>query len=52
MLLDHLAQRRCEVDVINGAVVAAAASVGLMAPVNETVTALILAREAQFAANA
>ena len=41
MLLDLMAQRRCEIDVINGAVPAAARAVGLEAPVNETVTALV-----------
>jgi len=46
MLLDLLAGRRCEVDVINGAVPAAARELGLDAPVNETVTALVKAKEA------
>jgi len=48
MLLDHLAGRRSEVDVINGAVPPAAAKAGLVAPVNETVSRLIRAREALF----
>ena len=50
MLLDHLAGRRSEIDVINGAVPREAAKVGLAAPVNETVVALVRAREAGFAA--
>lgn len=45
MLLDHLAGRRSEVDVINGAIPLAAAEVGLTAPINATVTALIKVRE-------
>jgi 2-dehydropantoate 2-reductase len=49
MLLDHMARRRCEVDVINGAVPVQAAGVGLQAPVNATVSALIRQREASFA---
>jgi 2-dehydropantoate 2-reductase len=48
MLLDHMAKRRAEVSVINGAVPVVAKSVGLQAPVNTTVTALLLARETQF----
>jgi len=49
MLLDHMAKRRCEVDVINGAVPVQAASVGLQAPVNATMSTLIRQREAAFA---
>jgi 2-dehydropantoate 2-reductase len=48
MLLDHMAKRRCEIDVINGAVPLQAAEVGLQAPVNATVSALIRQREASF----
>jgi hypothetical protein len=48
MLLDHLAGRRSEIDVINGAVPREAAKVGLATPVNETVVALVKAREAGF----
>jgi 2-dehydropantoate 2-reductase len=44
MLLDVLAGRRTEVDVINGAIPAAAAEVGLVAPVNAVVTALVRAK--------
>ena len=45
MLLDVLAGRRCEIDVINGAIGPAAREVGLAAPVNETVTALVKAKD-------
>ncbi|WP_278025479.1 ketopantoate reductase family protein [Xylanimonas ulmi] len=44
-LLDHLAGRRSEIPVINGAIPREAAKVGLTAPVNATLTALVLARE-------
>jgi 2-dehydropantoate 2-reductase len=44
-LLDHLAGRRSEIGVINGAIPGAAREAGLAAPVNETVTALVLAKE-------
>jgi 2-dehydropantoate 2-reductase len=46
MLLDHMAGRRSEIDVINGAIPRVAAQIGLAAPVNETVVALVKAREA------
>ena len=49
MLLDHLAHRRSEIDVINGAISSEAAKVGLSAPVNATVTSLVKAREEEFA---
>jgi 2-dehydropantoate 2-reductase len=45
MLLDLLAGRPCEVDVINGAIPPAAATVGLDAPVNGAVAALVRAKE-------
>ncbi|MEJ8573605.1 2-dehydropantoate 2-reductase [Microbaculum marinum] len=48
MLLDHLAGRRSEIDVINGAVPRVAAESGLAAPVNATVSALVRARESAF----
>ncbi len=48
MLQDHLAGRRCEVDVINGAIPRIAAEVGLEAPVNSLVVALIKAKESGF----
>lgn len=44
MLLDLLAGRPCEIDVINGAIPPAAREVGLAARVNETVTALVKAK--------
>jgi 2-dehydropantoate 2-reductase len=46
MLLDLMAGRRCEIDVINGAIAPAARVVGLEAPINETVTALVKAKAA------
>ena len=49
MLLDHMAGRRSEIDVINGAVPRVAREVGLAAPVNGTVTSLVRARESAFA---
>jgi 2-dehydropantoate 2-reductase len=45
MLLDMLAGRPSEVDVINGAIPPLARGLGLAAPVNETVTALVKVRE-------
>jgi 2-dehydropantoate 2-reductase len=51
MLLDHLAGRRSEIDVINGAVPRLGADLGVPTPVNETVVALVRARESAFAAN-
>jgi 2-dehydropantoate 2-reductase len=50
MLLDHLARRRSEIEVLDGAVSLLAAEVGLAAPVNATVAALVRAREAGFPA--
>ena len=47
MLLDYLAGRPCEVDVINGAIPPAAREVGLAAPVNDTVAALVRAKTAR-----
>jgi 2-dehydropantoate 2-reductase len=46
MLLDVIAGRPCEIDVINGAIPRAAREVGLTAPVNEVVTALVRAKAA------
>ncbi len=48
MLLDHLALQRSEIEVINGAIPREAAKVGLAAPINATLVALIKAREADF----
>jgi 2-dehydropantoate 2-reductase len=48
MLLDHLAQRRSEIDVINGSIPRLGAKAGVATPVNATVVALVKAREARF----
>ena len=48
MRLDHLARRRSEVDVINGQVVERSRALGLAAPYNETMCAVVRAREARF----
>ncbi len=48
MRLDHLAGRRSEVDVINGAVVELCRELGLDAPYNETLCAILRRREAAF----
>jgi 2-dehydropantoate 2-reductase len=48
LLQDHEKQRFSEIEVINGAVPPAAAKVGLTAPVNATLTALVKQREACF----
>ena len=48
MRLDHLAQRRSEIDVINGQVVELSREVGLDAPYNETLCAIVRGREARF----
>lgn len=45
MLLDHLAGRASEIDAINGAIGPAGTAVGRAAPVNETVSALVRAKE-------
>jgi len=50
MLLDHLARRRSEIDVINGAIPREGAKVGVAAPVNSTLVALVKARESGFGA--
>ena len=46
--LDHLARRRSEIDVINGQVVDLSRELGLDAPYNETLCALLRRREEQF----
>ncbi|MHA1530299.1 MAG: ketopantoate reductase family protein [Alphaproteobacteria bacterium] len=48
MLLDHLAGRRSEVNVINGAIPREGARVNVETPVNDIVCALIRARETTF----
>ena len=45
MLLDRLAGRPSEIDVINGAIPPRAKALGLSAPVNATITALVKAGE-------
>ena len=47
MLLDHLAGRRSEIDAINGAIPPASKALGLAAPYNEVITALVRAKERQ-----
>lgn len=49
MRLDHLARRRSEVDVINGQVVMLSRELGLEAPYNETLCAVLRRRESTFA---
>jgi 2-dehydropantoate 2-reductase len=48
MRLDQLARRRSEIDVINGAVVRLSRELGLEAPYNETLCAVLRRREALF----
>jgi len=48
MLQDHEARRRSEIDAINGMVPVVAGEVGLRAPYNEVITAVVKAREATF----
>lgn len=45
VLLDLMAGRKSEIDVINGSIPRVGRQVGVPAPVNETVTALVKARE-------
>jgi 2-dehydropantoate 2-reductase len=47
-LLDHEARRVSEIEVINGAIPREAKKVGLKAPVNETLVALVKVRERQW----
>ncbi len=48
MRADHEARRRSEIEFINGAVPREAARVHLTAPVNQTLTALVMQRESLF----
>lgn len=48
MLLDHLDSQKSEIDAINGMVAIAAGEVGLSAPYNEVVTAIVRSRERMF----
>ncbi len=49
MRLDHLARRRSEIDVINGQVIELSREVGLEAPYNEALCAILRRRESFFA---
>ena len=44
----YVARRLSEIEVINGAIPVAAREVGLTAPYNEVITALVKAKESQF----
>jgi 2-dehydropantoate 2-reductase len=48
MRLDHLAGRPSEIDVINGQVVELSRELGFEAPYNESLCAVVRAREARF----
>ena len=48
MLLDLMAQRKTEVDAINGMVPETAKHLGLSAPYNEVITAIIMAKQSDF----
>ena len=48
MLLDHLERRPSEIDAINGMVPVVADEVGIRAPYNEVVSAIVRSREAEF----
>jgi 2-dehydropantoate 2-reductase len=48
VLLDLLSKRKTEIDVINGSVVRVGRELGMSAPVNETITALVKAKERSF----
>lgn len=48
MLLDHLAERRSEIESINGAIPREGRKVGVPTPVNDTVVALVKAKESAF----
>jgi 2-dehydropantoate 2-reductase len=48
LLLDHDARRPSEIDVINGAIPRVAAKLGMEAPVNATLTAIVKTRERGF----
>jgi 2-dehydropantoate 2-reductase len=45
VLLDLMAKRKSEIDVINGSIPRVAKEVGLAAPVNDAITALVKAKE-------
>ena len=50
MLLDHHAQRRSEIDAINGMVVELGRELGIATPYNETLSTIVRRREAEFVA--
>jgi 2-dehydropantoate 2-reductase len=50
MRLDHMARRPAEIDAINGMVVELSRDLGFDAPYNETLCALLRARESRFSA--
>lgn len=50
MLLDHHAKRPSEIDAINGMAVTLGRELGISTPYNETLTAIVKAREAHFLA--
>src|SRR5258706_11314409 len=45
VLLDLMAKRKSEIDVINGSIPRVAAQLGMAAPVNEAITALVREKE-------
>ena len=45
MLLDHMAGRMSEIEAINGAIPVQARTVGIAAPYNEVISALVRAKE-------
>ncbi|MBM3573276.1 MAG: 2-dehydropantoate 2-reductase [Alphaproteobacteria bacterium] len=49
MLLDHLARRPSEIDAINGMVPVLGREMGIPTPFNDTLVAVVRAREAEFA---
>jgi len=51
MLLDHMASRPSEIDAINGMVPVLGKELGIPTPYNETLTAIVRAREARFCAH-
>ena len=50
LLLDHIARRLSEIDFINGAILREAAKVGMLAPCNSMLAALVRAKERTFIA--
>jgi 2-dehydropantoate 2-reductase len=47
VLLDLMAKRKSEIDVINGSIPRVGRGIGVAAPVNEAITGLVHARERQ-----